>query len=325
LEAFRFRAYSSFIIIHPVAYPLLGTVMNAVRRRCGFTLVELLVVIAIIGILVALLLPAVQSAREASRRASCTNNLKQLALAVHNYHDTFNYIPVSMSWNTATPPQHRGWIVAALPFFERTDLFDEFAQYAFEVRHANLERVRQTMLPILQCPSDGTGFNKQLSDKQAQWDNPPVFVAVTNYKGVIGDPNMGDGGVGSTDTHGGSPNNGLFWRMSFMHPVNFGQITDGLSNTLMIGEDVPKFNYHSAWFFSNGDYCSCHRPLNFFAKPAPTSFGTWPRDMGFRSQHANVVQFALADGSVHALRDNIDHTQYRALCTRAGGEQVPLP
>ena len=120
-----------------------------------------------------------------------------------------------------------------------------------------------------------------------------------------------------------SPNNGLFWRMSYQHPVNFRDILDGLSNTLMIGEDVPKYNYHSAWFFSNGDYCSCHRPLNYLPKTAPTGPGSWPTDMSFRSLHPNLVQFAAADGSVKSLRDNVDFTQYRALCTRAGAETVP--
>lgn len=294
--------------------------------RLAFTLVELLVVIAIIGILVALLLPAVQSAREASRRASCTNNLKQLALAIHNYHDVYQFIPCSMNWGTATPPQHRGWIVATLPFFERTDVYDQFAQYNFEVANPNLAKMRALVLNNLMCPSDGTGHNRVPNNWQAQQHNS--LSGLTNYKGVIGDPNMGGGGVGSADNHNGPMNNGLFWRQSWQNPVNFRDILDGLSSTLMIGEDVPKWNYHSAWFFSNGDYCSCHRPINFFAKPAPPNNATgqnfWPRDMGFRSQHPGVCQFAAADGSIHALRENIDHTQYRALCTRAGGETVPF-
>ncbi len=293
-------------------------------RFClAFTLVELLVVIAIIGILVALLLPAVQSAREASRRASCTNKLKQLALAVHNYHDVNLKMPTSIGWQTTTPPQHHGWIVGILPFIEREDLNSQFAQYHYIVRDNNLRAARQTIVQALICPSDGTGFNKELSSLQAQWDNEPV--ALTNYKGVIGDPNMGGGGVGTADLHNVSPNNGLFWRMNYQHPVNFAQITDGLSNTLMIGEDVPKYNYHSAWFYSNGDYCSCHRPLNFFAKPAPTNNSTWPRDMSFRSQHPGAVQFAIADGSVQIVRDNVDFSHFRALCTRAGGETIALP
>ena len=109
--------------------------------------------------------------------------------------------------------------------------------------------------------------------------------------------------------------------------MRFNNITDGLSNTLMIGEDVPKYNQHSAWFYSNGDYCSCHMPLNYI----PGKWGIsatsadWPKVMGFRSQHANLVQFAAADASVHAIRDNINHDLHRALCTRELGEQATIP
>jgi hypothetical protein len=292
----------------------------------------LLVVIAIIGILVALLLPAVQSAREASRRAACTNKLKQLALAVHNYHDSYRWMPISVGYdggdeNPYNVHQRRGWIVGILPYIERDDLNQIFADVNYRIYDNNCRVARETIVSALICPSDGTGHNKQTNEFQAQWGGTKV--ALTNYKGVIGDPNMGGGGVGSSDEHNNSPNNGLFWRRNYRHPVNFAQITDGLSNTLMIGEDVPWFNFHSTWFYSNGDYCSCHRPLNFFAKPPPPNDAhgpeTWPRDMGFRSQHPGVVQFAYADASVHVLRSNIDHTNYRALCTRALGETVTVP
>jgi hypothetical protein len=180
------------------------------------------------------------------------------------------------------------------------------------------------MLSALRCPSDGTGHNMKLNKNQAQFIGTEV--ALTNYKGVIGDPNMGGGGYGSADTHGEDQNNGMFWRRSWKNPIHVRDVLDGTSNTFMIGEDVPKFNYHSAWFFSNGDYCSCHRPLNFFAKPPPPDDATghhhWPRDMGFRSQHPGISQFALVDGSVRGVRQNIDRDQYRAFCTRAGGESI---
>src|SRR5204862_436539 len=107
----------------------------------------------------------------------------------------------------------------------------------------------------------------------------------------------------------------------------FAQITDGLSNTLMIGEDVPKFNHHSCWFYTNGDYASGHAPLNFF----PGRWGIasnaddWPKVISFKSQHPNLVQFAAADGSIHVLRENINHDTHRALCTRAQGETVSMP
>ncbi len=285
--------------------------------RRGFTLVELLVVIAIIGILVALLLPAVQAAREAARRSQCSNNLKQLGLAVHNYHDTYKKIPCSFDWNG---PKN-GWLPSLLPFVEQPALYDVLAQNNFQLGAAGCKPVREAVLDVLRCPSDG--LSERIKTDQFQWSGTPM--AVTNYKGVIGDPNMGNGwpGMGSADTHNVSPNNGMFWRESFRGAYSFAGITDGLSNTLMIGEDIPYHNNHSAWSYSNGDYCSCHAPLKFMPKPPDPN--NWPRVMGFRSLHPGIVQFSKADGSVQTVAQTVDHNVYRAACTRGGGESTSLP
>ena len=99
--------------------------------------------------------------------------------------------------------------------------------------------------------------------------------------------------------------------------------TDGLSNTLAVGEDVAAQNWHGAAFYSNGDYASCHAPLNFFLHPPEP--GNWPRVMSFRSKHSGVVNFCLADGSVRSIADTVDWLTYQQMCTRNGGEVAHLP
>jgi prepilin-type N-terminal cleavage/methylation domain-containing protein/prepilin-type processing-associated H-X9-DG protein len=187
--------------------------MRSVARRCrsAFTLVELLVVIAIIGILVALLLPAIQSAREAARRASCTNNLKNLSLGVLNHHDVYKHFPVNMGFELdhaeeapGLPQPGVGWILNTLPQLEEQAFYDQFkAGGAFEgSMRENLCRapklnsglasikngisvpdLMKTPLTMLQCPSDPAVM--QLRDDQWQWR--PCLVALTSYKGVLDD------------------------------------------------------------------------------------------------------------------------------------------
>lgn len=202
------------------------------RRQRGFTLVELLVVIAIIGILVALLLPAIQAAREAARRSMCTNNLKNLGLAVLNHHDVQKHFPISEGWTNPEQDEQnvvdatgsngrmlsgKGWILSTLPQLEEQTLYDQFRSGgAFEGQiKANLcilatnpfpnkglnskdngisvPELMKTQLSILQCPSDESVL--QLSDIQYQWTRCPV--ATTSYKGVMDDSFIGqsDGSV----------------------------------------------------------------------------------------------------------------------------------
>jgi prepilin-type N-terminal cleavage/methylation domain-containing protein len=211
--------------------------MNSFRRRVGasrkgFTLVELLVVIAIIGILVALLLPAIQSAREAARRGSCANNLKNLGLAALNHHDVMRHFPVSNGGpygGEATVAQFGvGWILNTLPQLEEQALFDQFKAAGAFTGHmrsgtdsANnagnglysvtnglaCRTLMQTQLSVLACPSDNT--DKRIRDDQAEWDDltggGAVPVAVTDYKGVLDDTFLGqlfgaDAGAGNSGT-----------------------------------------------------------------------------------------------------------------------------
>ncbi len=161
-------------------------------KRSGFTLVELLVVIAIIGILIALLLPALQVAREAARRGQCTNNLKQLGLAVHLYEETFKMFPISVSpWNTEGDNRRRcvecngkGWIVGILPFIEQRALYKEFeprfkghmfsgAGLAMGGGRTPLPWIMDKQLPFLNCPSDPASLD--ISTTQYQWEQKRVL------------------------------------------------------------------------------------------------------------------------------------------------------
>ncbi|HTN75244.1 MAG TPA: DUF1559 domain-containing protein [Pirellulaceae bacterium] len=308
---------------------------SSIATRRGFTLVELLVVIAIIGVLVALLLPAVQSAREAARRMQCTNHLKQLALAVHNYHGTFDAIPVSMGYGAegARPtanPNGKGWIVSVLPHLEQQALYDQFSlgfagnfTAGSGIKNPLCRDAMKTRVSFLNCPSDPSG--RKIVQTQAQW--PSIDVALTNYKGVIGDTRMG----GSSSAHQGtepdchSTNNcnGSFYRNNYQDGISFASYRDGTSNTFLIGEDVPAENNHSTAFYCNGDYASCHAPLNYFPKPSTPD--TWPNVISFRSLHTGGGNFALADGSVRFVSDSINYTLYRGLSTKAGSEVVTLP
>lgn len=306
------------------------------KRLLGFTLVELLVVISVIGVLVGMLLPAVQMAREAARRMQCANNVKQIGFAVHNYHDTYRMLPISVGlWQQgprfARERNGKGWIVNILPQLEQTPLFaafephikgDFFSSGGFNSPAAH--QVMQTKLPVLLCPSDGS--SQPLISNQFQLTGIPV--AATNYKGVLGDNRISDGSIHEGTLPrcievGGC--NGLFFRVTYQEPKRFSSVTDGLSNTLLIGEDVVQHNASSAAYYANGDYCSCHGPINY--KPNPPNPPT-PLDWGnvytFRSSHPGGAQFCLADGSVRFVSDSLDHAIYRKVCTRSGGEVATL-
>ena len=311
------------------------------HRHRGFTLVELLVVIAIIGILIALLLPAVQAAREAARRAQCSNNLKQLGLACHNYESAFRVFPISIPYHQlgdGLPVYYnaKGWIISVLPFLEQQPLYDRFTPFfkgsvwSEGIAHPDCLPLMQTQLPGLMCPSDPSV--RKLSDDENQWEGTEV--ALTSYKGVLGDGRMGGAwrtGDASRDVdcHNSASCPGIFWRHSYREPTAMGHILDGTSNTFLIGEDVPKYNSHSAAFYCNGDYCSCHAPLNYMPDPTDGDWSTlrhnWPMMMGFRSRHPGGAHFCAADGSVHFIPETINLQVYQDLSTKAGGEVAQMP
>ena len=309
--------------------------LGSVRARFGFTLVELLVVIAIIGILVSLLLPAVQTARDAARRAACSNNLRQIALAIHMYQDTAKYLPISISYHHGGPNPSpevngKGWIVGILPMIEEQALFDQFVP-CFKGNFGSgggmlgqaCRGAMATELAVLHCPTDGSVEGAHTT--QFQWTGIPV--SLTSYKGVIGDTRMGGSGSihpgTEPDCHNTVGCNGLFYRQNYQEPIELKDITDGLSKTLMVGEDVAFHNHHATAFYCNGDYSSCHAPLNY--KPNPPTPTHWWNVISFRSMHPGGAHFALADASVKFFAEGIDYNLYRALSTRAGEELIEVP
>lgn len=342
------------------------------RRRPAFTLVELLVVIAIIGVLVALLLPAVQAAREAARRMSCANNLKNLGLACINYHDRQKELPTSVhvwDWQyqtvdcrvsstaehlTFSPPNGfngRGWIVAILPEVEQQPAYDRlmtqikqdksFGARANRGQGLGALEVRDIVsaqYSLLTCPSDDSAGP---SEVQWYWDSGGVLTGTTNYKGCIGDSLLGiDSAVcstsvdppqtidtGSPDVHHTINNNGLFQRQSIAAPISFRMVSDGTSNTFMIGENVISQDYHSAQFYADGDWATSGVPLNTFLQGVTEDDLKriyWQQGRGYKSLHPGGAQFVMGDGSVHFVQEAIDTRAYRGLSTRDGGETVSL-
>jgi prepilin-type processing-associated H-X9-DG protein len=317
------------------------------RRYAAFTLVELLVVIAIIATLIGLLLPAVQTAREAARRSSCSNKLRQMGLAVLTHQDAKKRFPYEVSqWgegnaaNTCDKQSGctgRGWILETLPFIEQTALFNQMAASTKGNIYDNrglalVKSLLATSLPMLACPTDPDAAAPRNDQFIVNLQGTPA--TVTSYKGVLGATKVG-GSFGSTwprhddepktavDCHnntGNIPCKGIFWRNSYLHPLKMKDIKDGTSKTLMIGESVAAHDYHSVALYADGDWAACNIPLNYLPKP-PVPLNWW-NVRGFRSLHAGGANFARADGSVKFTEETVDMDVYIALSTTARGDST---
>ncbi|WP_442510094.1 DUF1559 domain-containing protein [Novipirellula sp. SH528] len=235
------------------------------KERSGFTLVELLVVIAIIGVLVGLLLPAVQAAREAARRMSCSNNLKQLGLALHMYHDTYKAMPPAVLPVTATNDRPASWLVRILPFVEQTAAFESatFAGTDWASRNPGINRNWETfdglVVPTFNCPSSSlptTRSDDASTDTKALGAPDKLEVQISNYVGVAGRFSNNNTNYSTWNGyHGMTDHNGVIVALDnyYNQPVRFASILDGTSNTLAIGEQSAEirirntdgtFNYY---------------------------------------------------------------------------------
>jgi prepilin-type N-terminal cleavage/methylation domain-containing protein len=305
--------------------------MDTLRhRRLGFTLIELLVVIAIIAILIALLVPAVQKVRAAAARTQCTNNLKQLALGVHSYHDTFKRIPpngttINYSWgadSTVPGAQTWTWIARILPFIEQGPLATNYN--IPDGTLGNAQAGLSTIIPVLLCPA----VNEK-SLVATDWANiSGVAMSITNYKGVCGS-NWDWGSFTVADAVSGSTNgldqgNGVFYRSDGARVLTLLGITDGTSNTFMIGESNHLTDQHcGGWAYPNYVTATCAIPLNY--QDIGNNYSDWGNRYSFHSFHDQGANFAVADGTVRFIQNSINITIYRALATINGQEAVTMP
>ena len=322
---------------------------RSIRPRPGFTLVELLVVIAIIGILVGLLLPAVQQAREAARRMQCSNNLKQLGLAFHNYESSTKSFPINyatrgkLGFGNDGPGianSGRSWMQMILPYIEQNNLYNNIdftvglqPKSSAPTTPVGKNRiVAATVVPSFLCPSDDSNNNGKLTGRSDlnETSAPADEWAVTSYKGCAGN-NWAWGvfaGVASVGKNAGSTDglnlcDGTLCsnQTNVNATTKMRDLTDGTSNTFIIGEAMPGWSQWNWWYNPNAVTATCAIPLNRVLK-VPKNLGDWPNNYAFASRHSGGGQFALGDGSVRFVSDNTNTITYRALATISSGEIV---
>ena len=313
------------------------------NHRRGFTLVELLVVIAIIGILVSLLLPAVQAAREAARRMQCSNNLKQLALAFHNYHDTYNTFPPA-----GIRSNHLGWQVLVMPFFEQSSVheaikatggFTQAGGWAGINRGEGRRGHAVNRIATFLCPSQGSDHER------SGWngdDHKGVRTFTIHYYGISGP--IGFNTYAGTDYKVDDPNQvfgGRARQGAFQYPsgTKINDLYDGTSNTFFLGEVawIPTVSgsdrtgtatsFYRNW--TRGIYQDSRGVLTMTARniryPLNSQIALTWNSIALGSNHPGGANFALADGSVRMVSDTIDMPLYLAAASRDGGEGLSLP
>jgi len=284
--------------------------LHPALRRTGFTLVELMVVIAIVGTLVALLLPAVQAAREASRRASCSNNLRQIGLGLLNYHDVKRSFPPGIiDHKTFTNPKGRqlAWSIFVLPYLEQQNVYALFDLH--QAYNSNANRIAGgQVLSVYLCPSTATLQPDRRGDTtgdvngNGRWDAGDDL-AFTDYGG-----NFGFSGFDKPFMNG---------VLIYERAITMAQITDGSSRTLIVTEDTGRGpSFDGQW--ANGE--------NIYDQSGPINDRT---GMGANnemwSDHPGGINALLCDGSVRFLDEKMELSTLAALCTRAGDETVENP
>ena len=306
------------------------------RHRSGFTLIELLVVIAIIAVLIALLLPAVQQAREAARRSQCKNNLKQIGLAMHNYHDAHKLFPYgyreTVQINPAIVHDREQWMHKLLPFMDQIPYYRRYSGDTAQYAHTTPVAITKVVIPGLSCPTDPSapGFiNTNLGLEAGFQGN---YVACT--------------GNGLIRWYGNaSVMRGIFHWLSSTHS---GHVKDGLSSTLMISEAIVRGktagnpgwgepgHYWGGGVWGGYGFTTLEPPNTPIADrhyqcksttwpgaPCTSNFGATDDAVNFtRSYHTGGVHSLLADGAVRFISQTINRTLYQNLGTRDGRETI---
>jgi prepilin-type N-terminal cleavage/methylation domain-containing protein len=301
------------------------------HRRTAFTLVELLVVIAIIGVLVALLLPAIQAAREASRRSTCQSNLHQLGVAIHSYETANKRLPPGGVWQPDSKVKRGSIFVYLLPYLEQNTLFQSLDMTRTNVDDQDFAGTNRpvgvTPLDVLRCPSDGD--DELLNPNRAPhnyaasrgptelWDNPACHCAhewAALAEAPIDDPIEFAGPFTRLGTE-----------------VRLAEVTDGTSQTIFLGEVRPACSEHArnGWIASNNGsgYVSTIIPINFdtcddTAEDPCHRSCNWNTEAGFKSTHVGGVFFLLGDGSVRFVDETIDHLIYQHLGGKSDGQTI---
>lgn len=341
-------------------------------RHKAFTLVELLVVIAIIGVLVALLLPAVQAAREAARRSQCVNHQRQFGLALHNYHDVHKEFPrggyngwtldrSKFTGNTQKDWQddHGSWITRVLAQIEQQAIADQLPDLddpnVVNPIGSWINTIRNGEAPppisILRCPSDGFVTGEPFFNYSGN-TGPLTLPAFCGFRGQVFDLNLDSLGIKvpfidagfCAGSAGGDPENcpltGMFSRVGF-HKVAIKHVTDGTSNTIMLGETIIDKSAHTLdiarvtnKYWAGNDTGAAHagtiQTINWPVDPnvetctqAPGAQfwrGNFHVTMGFESNHPGGVNFTMADASVRFIPEDIDFRTYQLLGTKDDGQ-----
>jgi prepilin-type N-terminal cleavage/methylation domain-containing protein/prepilin-type processing-associated H-X9-DG protein len=302
------------------------------RPKHAFTLIELLVVIAIIAVLVGLLLPAVQKVREAANLISCKNNLKQIGLAMHNYHDSHGSFPVGYYDPTPWPQFDNGpgwgWGAYLLPYLEQGNLYNQI-NFKVDVGDPSMANVVSTFLKNFSCPSDAnsqTTFTISSNPLASNVNPPPApsswVLATSNYVACNGNDGV--------DCYCSPPHTGSFLRG--IKGFKIAEITDGLSNTFFVC-DRPSFLSYCSWvgcptgaanpfllsppnYGAESTLVMCHA-----GQTGPNTAGVFDADSTW-SPHRGGVPYLFGDGSVHFISNTIDIPTWMALATRAGGEAI---
>ena len=316
------------------------TLRNRFRiLRQGFTLIELLVVIAIIAVLIALLLPAVQQAREAARRSQCKNNLKQVGLAIHNYHDTFNKLPIGTRWPTSAP----NWRIGLLPYLDQAPLYNQLnfaGTFSNSGAYANNTVLQNLFLAVYKCPSSTLPGNS--TSVAGNSSNPGM---THDYVAIAGatDATLPATGCSPQHRYGGiSCVNGML-------PANYNygmrDVTDGLSNTIMVGEQSGvinngdyRANYYggwggftvdmttmttlASWTSSTDAWGTGISTIRYSPNPKTTSGGTdevYDMNTALTSYHVGGIHALMGDGAVRFISDNLQFSTLANLGSKSDG------
>jgi prepilin-type N-terminal cleavage/methylation domain-containing protein/prepilin-type processing-associated H-X9-DG protein len=315
------------------------------QKDRGFTLIELLVVIAIIAVLIALLLPAVQQAREAARRTQCKNNLKQFGLAIHNYHDVVNILPAAIT--TLGPASccngaGIGALVHLLPYIDQAPLYNTINFNSGVVNWQDPvpssapvgKRYFEITPPGFRCPSDtspafGTGW---VANAVSNWATASYGLscgaqAMYNNNGctTYGGNTFGTGSNPLSSLGDPTTVSGIFSRGGFA--ARFRDVTDGLSNTIFMGEIRAECSDHAqnGWANTNTNWYSTTAPINFNScgtGATCNNTAAWNASMGYKSRHTGGAHILLGDGSARFVSENIDYLTYQKLGDRRDGQVV---